>query len=125
MVLPTLVLIVFSVITIVLSVLSTRPNVSKGNATREKIKNKETNILFFGNFYKMKKDDFEWGINHLIENEEVLYNSLTKDLYHLGIVLHRKYKLLRIAYTVFMFGIIISALAYMASFYYLSRFSHL
>ncbi|ALJ04149.1 phosphohydrolase [Pseudalgibacter alginicilyticus] len=114
---PTLILTVLSVISIVLSVLSTRPNISKITVTKDMIKNKQTNILFFGNFYKMNLKDFEWGIDYLIENEDVLYNSLTKDLYYLGLVLERKYRLLRITYTVFMFGIIISALAFIISYY--------
>jgi hypothetical protein len=45
-----------------------------------------------------------------------LYNSMIKDLYHLGIVLEKKYSLLRIAYTVFMFGIILSVVAFLIAF---------
>lgn len=117
LVFPTLVLMLFSVTSVVLSVLSTRPKISNVEVTRDMIKNKQTNILFFGNFYKMSLSEFEWGINYLIENEETLYNSLTKDLYYLGLVLERKYRLLRITYTVFMFGIILSALAFIISYY--------
>ena len=117
LVIPTLVLMLFSVITVVLSVLSTRPNISKVTVTKDMIRNKQTNILFFGNFHKMALKDFEWGIDYLIENQDVLYNSLTKDLYYLGLVLERKYRLLRIGYTVFMFGIVISALTFIFSYY--------
>ena len=115
---PTFVLLVFSVSSIVLSVISTRPNVSNVNVTREMIKSNSTNILFFGNFYKMNLKDFEWGIDYLMENEETLYNSLTKDLYFLGLVLERKYRLLRITYTVFMIGIILSALSFILSYHF-------
>ncbi|MBB6680738.1 HD domain-containing protein [Aequorivita sp. 609] len=114
---PTLILMLFSVTSVVLSVLSTRPNISSVNVTKEMIMNKQTNILFFGNFHKMGLKDFEWGIDYLMENQDVLYNSLTKDLYYLGLVLERKYRLLRITYTVFMFGIIISALSFIISYY--------
>ncbi|WP_370098762.1 Pycsar system effector family protein, partial [Xanthomarina gelatinilytica] len=114
---PTLILMLFSVASVVLSVLSTRPKISNVAITKEMIKEKKTNILFFGNFQKMSLQDFEWGIDYLMENEETLYNSLTKDLYYLGLVLNRKYKLLRITYTVFMFGIIISAAAFIYSYY--------
>jgi len=114
---PTLILSIFSVASIVLSVLSTLPNISNTNVTKDSIRNNHTNLLFFGNFHKMNLKDFEWGINYLIENEEALYNSLTKDLYYLGIVLKRKYSLLRITYTVFMIGIVISALSFLASYY--------
>jgi hypothetical protein len=41
-----------------------------------------------------------------------LYNTLIKDIYSLGVVLGRKYKLIRLAYNVFMIGIIVSVLAF-------------
>ena len=118
---PTLILLVFSVSSIVLSVLSTRPNVSNVTVTREMIKSNSTNILFFGNFYKMNLKDFEWGIDYLMQNEDTLYNSLTKDLYFLGLVLERKYRLLRITYTVFMIGIILSALSFVLSYHFFAN----
>ncbi|MBX2844651.1 MAG: HD domain-containing protein [Saprospiraceae bacterium] len=118
LVIPTLILMLASVVCIILSVLSTRPNISKVSViTREMIKNNKTNILFFGNFYRMSLEDFEWGIDYLIDNEDTLYNSLTKDLYFLGLVLERKYRLLRITYNVFMVGIVVSALAFVISFF--------
>ncbi len=117
LVVPTLVLIIFSVTSVILSVLSTRPNISNVKVTRDMVRNKQTNILFFGNFYKMGLKDFEWGIQYLIDHEDVLYNSMTKDLYYLGLVLERKYRLLRITYTVFMIGIILSSLAFVISYY--------
>jgi predicted metal-dependent HD superfamily phosphohydrolase len=114
---PTLILTLSSVASIILSVLSTRPKISNVAITKEMIKENKTNILFFGNFHKMNLQDFEWGIDYLMDNEDTLYNSLTKDLYYLGLVLNRKYKLLRITYTVFMFGIIISAASFIYSYY--------
>ena len=117
LVIPTFILMVFSVASVVLSVLSTRPNISNIEVTKDMIRNKQTNILFFGNFNKMELKDFEWGINYLIDNEDVLYDSLTKDLYYLGLVLERKYRLLRITYTVFMIGIVCSAIAFVVSYY--------
>ncbi len=119
LVFPTLILIIFCVTSVVMSVLSTRPKISNIKVTQDMITNKQTNILFFGNFHKMGLKEFEWGINYLLENDDVLYDSLTKDLYYLGLVLERKYRLLRITYTVFMVGIIVSALAFILSYYYL------
>jgi len=114
---PTLILTLFSVASVVLSVLSTRPKISNVAITKDMIRQNKTNILFFGNFQKMSIEEFEWGIDYLLNNEDTLYNSLTKDLYYLGLVLNRKYKLLRITYTVFMFGIIISSAAFIFSYY--------
>jgi predicted metal-dependent HD superfamily phosphohydrolase len=115
-ILPSLIFISFSLITIVLAILSTRPNISSGKFTKEDIKQNKVNLLFFGNFYNMSLDEYEWAIGELMRNDENLYNTMIKDQYSLGKVLAKKYKLLRVAYSVFMFGIIISAIAFVISF---------
>ncbi|MEZ5007681.1 MAG: DUF5706 domain-containing protein [Chitinophagales bacterium] len=109
---PTMYFLVVLVITMILSILATRPNITKGKFSKESILNKKSNILFFGNFHAMPLEDFTWGINQLMDDDELLYDSLTKDLYYLGIVLHKKYKYLRFAFNFFMFGIISSAIFY-------------
>ena len=114
---PTLILVLFSVASIVLSILSTRPNVTTGEFTKEQVKNRDVNLLFFGNYHKMPFDQFKWAMNELIKDKDYVYEMLTLDLHLLGKVLHRKYRLLRLTYTVFMSGIVISVLAYIISFY--------
>ena len=115
-IIPTLIFLVFCLITIVFAILSTRPNISSGKFTKEDIKQNKVNLLFFGNFYNMELDDYEWAIGELMKNDDRLYSIMIKDQYSLGKVLAKKYKLLRIAYNVFMFGIIISVLAFVAAF---------
>ena len=114
---PTLILVLFSVASIVGSILSTRPNVTSGEFTKEQVKNKEVNVLFFGNFHQMPYDQFEWAMQEIIKDQTYVYDSLTKDLYYLGIVLNKKYRLLRITYTIFMIGIISSVLSFILMFY--------
>ena len=114
---PTIVFILFTVASIILSVLATRPNVTKGKFTKEDVENKKVNLLFFGNFHQMKLDDFEWAMDEMMKDRDYLYGSLTKDLYFLGLVLNRKYNLLRLTYTVFMIGIVASVIAFAISFH--------
>ena len=113
---PTIIFVVFTLISIILSILATRPNVTEGKFTKEDVANKKVNLIFFGNFHQMKLEDFEWGISEMMEDRDYLYGSLTKDLYFLGLVLNKKYKILRITYSVFMFGLIISVIAFACSF---------
>ena len=115
---PTIIFVSFTVASIVLSIIATRPNVTEGKFTKLDVANKKVNLLFFGNFHQMKLEDFEWGISEMMTDRDYLYGSLTKDLYFLGLVLNRKYKILRLTYTVFMIGIIVSVLAFAISFYY-------
>ncbi|WBX77169.1 DUF5706 domain-containing protein [Tenacibaculum ovolyticum] len=116
LIIPSLIFIIFTVASIILSVMATRPNVTEGKFTKEDVANKKVNLLFFGNFHQMNLPDFEWGMNEMMKDRDYLYGSLTKDLYFLGLVLNRKYKLLRTTYTVFMIGIIISVVAFAVAF---------
>lgn len=113
---PTLILVIFSVATILMSILATRPNVTSGEFTKEQVKNRDVNILFFGNFHKMSFDDYLWGVNEIMEDKDYVYEALTRDLYLLGVVLARKYKILRITYSVFGLGIILSVISFVVAF---------
>jgi predicted metal-dependent HD superfamily phosphohydrolase len=115
-IIPTLIFLLFCLVTIVFAILSTRPNISSVNFNNEDIKQNKVNLLFFGNFYKMELNDYEEAINGLMNNEDNLYSTMIKDQYFLGKVLAKKYKLLRIAYNVFMIGIIVSVLAFVVAF---------
>lgn len=110
LILPTLLFLLFSLITIIFAILSTRPNISSGTFSKEDIQKNKVNLLFFGNFYNMELEDYEWGIEELMKNDEHLYSTMIKDQYSLGKVLAKKYKLLRIAYNVFMVGIVVSVI---------------
>ncbi|MCB0547307.1 MAG: HD domain-containing protein [Phaeodactylibacter sp.] len=113
---PTLILLAVCLIALVYAILSTRPKVTQGRATREDIAQKRTNLLFFGNFYRMDLADFHWGMMEMIKDSDFLYSSMTRDLYYLGVVLAKKYQYLRICYNVFMYGLIVAVAAFAAAF---------
>lgn len=113
LIIPTLLLVAVCLAAIVFSVLATRPNVSSGKFTKEDIQGKKTNLLFFGNFHGMRLDDYLWGMTEMMKDGDYLYSSLIKDIYYLGIVLGKKYRLLRISYTIFMFGFVIAILSFL------------
>ena len=109
---PTFIFLGFSVATIIIAIIATRPKVTEGRFSREDVMNKKTNLLFFGNFYKQTRDDYVWAMGTMLKDPDYLYGSVVEDIYFLGVVLGRKYKLLRIAYNLFMVGIIISVAAF-------------
>jgi len=116
LILPTMLFVLTAVISMVFAILSTRPKVTSNNFSSEDVENKKVNLLFFGNFHKLPLPEFEKGIKEIIKDRDYLYGSLTKDLYYLGLVLERKYRLLRVTYNIFMFGIIVSVVAFIISF---------
>ena len=113
---PFTILVTVCVVSMVFSILATRPTVTSGTFTKEDIANKKTNLLFFGNFHKMGYADYDWGMTELLADKNYLYSSMIKDTYFLGIVLAKKYRYLRIAYNIFMFGLIAAMIAFTVAF---------
>ena len=112
LVIPTAMLTLTSLLALIYAILVTRPKITSGTFSSEDIKNKKTNLLFFGNFYNVSLKDFAWGMKEMIEDRNYLYDAMITDFYYLGQVLGKKYKQLRICYTIFMFGVIISVIAF-------------
>ena len=113
---PVIILVTVCLLAIVFSILATRPNISEGTFTKEDIANKKTNLLFFGNFHKMGLSDYDWGMTEMLGDKNYLYSSMIKDNYFLGVVLAKKYRYLRIAYNIFMFGLITAMIAFTIAF---------
>jgi len=109
---PAIVLIITCLSTVVFAILSTRPKISSGKFTEEDIHNKKVNLLFFGNFYNMKPEEYEWALKEMMTDPNYLYSSLIRDQYSLGKVISQKYRLLRIAYTIFMIGLVLSSILF-------------
>lgn len=116
LIIPTFILLGVCCSALVLAILATRPQVTSGTFTREDIRQKKTNLLFFGNFHRSTLEDFDWGMKEMMSDREYLYGSMIKDLYFLGKVLGIKYRYLRICYTVFMYGLIVAIIAFIITF---------
>jgi Family of unknown function (DUF5706)/HD domain len=116
LILPTVVLMTVCLTSIIFATLSTRPKVTTGEVTLDDIRNKRSNLLFFGNFYNMKLEDFQWGMMEMIKDSDFQYSSMTRDLYYLGKVLAQKYRYLTYCYNIFMFGMILSVVLFAMAF---------
>jgi predicted metal-dependent HD superfamily phosphohydrolase len=112
---PTYLMLTISVLTIIFSILATRPSLPAGKFTQADIDEKKVNLLFFGNFYKMSLEDYSSGMLQVMSDRDFLYGTLIKDVFSQGVVLGRKFRLLRISYNIFMYGLIVSVLAFVAA----------
>ena len=74
--------------------------------------NRRVNLLFFGQFTKLSLQHFQEGMRELMRQKDTLYTNMVTDVYYLGEVLDRKYKLLRVSYSIFMVGLILTALSF-------------
>ena len=115
---PTIIFLLVAVTTIVISIMATRPKISSGTFSDQDILDKKTNLLFFGNFHRVSYEKYEVAMRKMMTDTDYLYGSLIKDIYNLGTVLGRKYKFIRLAYNIFMVGIIVSVMAFAIAAYF-------
>jgi predicted metal-dependent HD superfamily phosphohydrolase len=114
--LPTLMLVLTNVITILIAISATRPKININSKDKEQLKDAGNNLLYFGNFYKIPFDEFKRVIKETIVDKDNLYDSLSKDIYHQGMILVKKFRHINLSYTVFVIGLILTILGFILSF---------
>jgi predicted metal-dependent HD superfamily phosphohydrolase len=110
---PATLLLTVNLVTIIFSILATRPHIPPGTFSKADLDDKKVNLLFFGNFYKMSLEEYAGGMLIMMEDKDFLYGSLIRDVYFQGLALGKKYRWLRLSYNVFMYGLIASVLAFL------------
>jgi len=115
LIIPTFILLSISLLTMVLAIITTRPTVTRGRFSRGELEQKKANLLFFGNYYKMLPEEYVSRMWMMLEDKVYIYNSVMLDIYYQGTVIGRKYYYLRIAYNIFMWGLVVAVLAFFAA----------
>jgi len=109
---PAAIIAIASIVSMIFATLATRPIKMMGKTNLDLIPEKKSNLFFFGNFYQMNFEEYESGIKQVIANNDILDNSITRDLFFLGKSLGDKYDRLRICYNVFMIGLVLAVLSF-------------
>lgn len=109
---PSILLLAVCMLAIIFATLSTMPKITTGQVSKEAITQKKANLIFFGNTFNMTLDDYQWGMDNLINDDDFIYDTMSRDLFFLGKVLAKKYAYLRWCYLTFMWGLIATVLAF-------------
>lgn len=114
MLLPIITLLLSSLTAVIFAVFSARPKITEYRIKKRRlISSEEASLLYFGNFLKLEKQDFVDYLSDIKHDLDGLYDDLSRDLYDLGNVLHRKYLLLTISYNTFVGGLALSVLSFL------------
>jgi len=103
--LPVLVLLAGCLVSLTFAVMAARPRVRRSHVDVDDIRNNTGNLLFFAQFTSMSLPQFQESVHILMKQPELLYDHLTRQLYHMGESLNRKYRYLQIAYSAFLTGL--------------------
>jgi hypothetical protein len=113
---PTTLFLLGTLVSIIFAIVAARPRVSSTPITLEDLRHSEGNILFFGNFANMQESEFLEGMTEMIGDKTIVYESMIRNIYGLGVVLNKKFALLRVAYTSFMVALILGVSSFLAVF---------
>jgi predicted metal-dependent HD superfamily phosphohydrolase len=100
---------------LVAAIMSAQPEVTSRSVDKKSLVQNRSSILFFGNFTKLPLEDFQKGMKDIMREKDSLYSNMITDIYYLGDVLSRKYRLLRVSYTIFMIGLILTVASFIVA----------
>jgi len=113
---PTTLFLLGTLVSIIFAILAARPRVVSTPIDLQDLRHSKGNLLFFGNFYKLQESEFLEGMTNLVQDKTALYESMMRDIYGLGAVLHKKFALLQVAYTSFMIALILGVTSFIGVF---------
>ena len=93
---------------IVFAILATLPELKE--LKEEKVN--DDDLMTFDGFYHMSEENYKACVMTVLEERDTLYPSILTDIYRLVVQLGRKYRLIRISYLVFLYGTILSVMAF-------------
>ena len=105
---PLTTLMVACMISGVFAILAARPRIINSGFDEGK-----GSILFFGNFKDMSIDEYLNRMEEMLCSSSAVYRNLIIDMYNYGQILSRKYRLLWLAYTFFLVGMVLCVLTYL------------
>lgn len=116
--LPLAILVLTCTIVIYIAALVLKPG--KFFAKQKKIEEgRYMSPFFFGNFYKMGLYEYREYITEAVADSELMKDHIAEDLHYIGTRLGRKMTLIRIAFNIFLIGLIITiAIASFSLIYY-------
>ncbi|WP_282069960.1 Pycsar system effector family protein [Olleya namhaensis] len=104
---PVVMILVTNLISITYAIFATRPELVHGDKGAR-------NLMFYGNFQDMEEAEYVDSITQLMNQGDELYKTIAKDTFYLGKTIDRKFKLLRKSFNVFLVGIIMSVMGFIA-----------
>jgi hypothetical protein len=108
---PLLILMGFSLATILLAAYAVMPKVriTARNQPVPDVNSPQFNLLFFGDFTTLDYTQFQAEMERVLNDPSSTYEAQVREIYTLGVFLaHKKYRYLRLAYTTFIAGLFAS-----------------
>ena len=104
---PVVLILITNLTSIAYAIFATRPELMHGSQ-------ESRNIMFYGNFQNMEEEEYIDSITSVMNQGDELYKIIAKDSFYLGKTMNKKFNLLRKSFNIFLIGIILSVIAFIA-----------
>jgi len=100
---PAAIVILSCILSMVFAVLVARPRIT-GERSSDRPPHQSPNLLFFGTFTSVPKDQYVDALIGLSKDGEAIYSAMAADIYVIGLVLQKKFQRLQTAYGFLLYG---------------------
>jgi len=121
MLFPTIVILMGTLASVIFAILAARPRLHSESVRLSDLRHSRGNILFFGNFARMRPQEFLDGMEEIIGDQTLTYETMIRNIYDLGFVLNRKYALLQSAYSTFMVALVLGVFSFIGMFIWITQ----
>lgn len=104
------------VVSLIFATLAVRPSAEDIHHNGDPDLDKSVGHMFmYTHYVDMSPSQFEKTFDTMMGDAGLIYGSMARDLYQFGKIIVKKYQLLRIAYTTFTIGLVITVVLFLAS----------
>lgn len=97
---PIAMLVAVCLLTITFALLSTKPSVKPKNSPVSA----KVDLLFFGDYTSLSLEEYKTAMQNMIIDANQMSETMVENIYAQGKVIQHKFRLLSIAYNIFMYG---------------------
>lgn len=113
LVIPIVTVMLSALFSSVFAIRAAQPRLILSKKGHKKVQEEKSSLLFFENIYGMSLNEYLEKMKQLIDSKADVYENMIIDIFNQSTVLHRKYKLLRTSYLIFIVGFIGSILLFL------------
>ena len=108
LIIPIAIIILTCLLSLIFAIQSARPKIL---TTAHNVK---SSLLFFGEIAEHSQPDYIRKMKDLLESDTEMYEHMILDIHNQGIILKRKYNLLRKSYQILMYGFTLTVIIFIA-----------
>jgi hypothetical protein len=105
-------LVLANLISIAFAILASKPRLQRGVFSEQDLLDHRVSLMTFDDFHAMTAEEYEQALDRIMQDRALLYGTIKRDIYRLGIDLSHRYIHIQRAYGVFLFGIVLATVVF-------------